>query len=348
MVENLTDQLQAANGIQPLSKDVAIIVLFGATGAGKTTFANVSSGRDGLTVGHGVKSCTQEVEKTEEFIVDGRPVVLVDCPGFDDTHLSDAEILERISEFLASMYSSDTKIAGLFYLHRITDVRFGGVGRRNFRMFRKLCGTDSLKNVVVVTNMWSQPPTETELARETELQEGEDFFQDIISEGAQMVRHSEPTRESAHNIIRRVLEKPGVVPELSRQIVDDGKNLKDTDAGRTLEEELAEALRERQREVERLAAEQAAAAREAEETRRREFERQEALANAQRRELERQARALEEAQRAQQAEQQRLITEAQEKFLAEVAEMERQHAAHIAQVQESMRRRRRSNDCIIV
>jgi hypothetical protein len=57
-----------------------------------------------LAVGHGVKSCTQEVDKTDAFIVDEKPVVLVDCPGFDDSHLSDVEILNRIAGFLAATY----------------------------------------------------------------------------------------------------------------------------------------------------------------------------------------------------------------------------------------------------
>ncbi|KAG9074235.1 hypothetical protein FRC06_010826 [Ceratobasidium sp. 370] len=104
MVERSTGQT-TPNETQSLPNDVAIIVLFGATGAGKTSFANTASGGDCLTVGHSVKSCTEQVEKTDVFMVDGRPVVLVDCPGFDDTVLSDAEILKRIAEFLASMYA---------------------------------------------------------------------------------------------------------------------------------------------------------------------------------------------------------------------------------------------------
>ncbi|KAG9082648.1 hypothetical protein FS749_006694, partial [Ceratobasidium sp. UAMH 11750] len=185
MVEHSTGPT-VQNGTQPLSTDVAIIVLFGATRAGKTTFASVASDGDNLTVGHRIESCTQEVDKTEIFMVDGRPIVLVDWPGFDDTVITDAEILKRIAEFLASTYTNKAHITGFLYLHRITDIHFSGAVRRNFRMFRKMCGADSLKNVVVVTNMWSQPPTETELACEVELRQEEDFFRGILSEGAQM------------------------------------------------------------------------------------------------------------------------------------------------------------------
>ncbi|KAG8701831.1 hypothetical protein FRC08_003880 [Ceratobasidium sp. 394] len=342
MVEHST----APNGTRPLPPDVAIVALFGATGAGKTTFANVASGGNDMTVGHGVKSCTQEVDKTDIFMVDGRPVVLVDCPGFDDTLLSDAEILKRIAEFLASTYSNKTNITGLLYFHRITDIRFGGAGRRNFRMFRKMCGTDTLKNVVVVTNMWSQPPTETELAREVELRQEEDFFQDILSEGAQMVRHSEPTRESAYNIIRCVLDKKPVVPDLSRQIVDQGIKLEDTDAGRTLREELAEIARKQQEEVKRMEAARVEAARQAEERRRQELARQEEQARLRREALERQIRAQREAQAAQEAAQRTLAEQAEAAFRARVAEMQRLHDEQMAAIARQAQHHR-DNGCII-
>ncbi|KAG8695725.1 hypothetical protein FRC09_008972 [Ceratobasidium sp. 395] len=337
---------KAPNGGQSLPNDVAIIVLFGATGAGKSTFANVASGKNDLAVGHGVRSCTQEVDKTNIFTVDGRPVVLVDCPGFDDTHLSDAEILKRIAGFLAFTYSNDTKITGLLYLHRITDNRFGGAGRRNFRMFRKMCGADSLKNVVVVTNMWSQPPTETELAREVELREGEDFFQDIISEGAQMIRHSKPTRESTHDIIRCVLDKVPVVPELSRQIVDEGKNLEDTDAGLSLGEELADALRRGREEIDRLRAEHAEAARENDEKWKRDIDMQEKRANGRAQALEAQIESLKQGHGTQQADWQRMFMETQDKYLSKMTEMEKEHGERVDKLIHAMENQDRSI-CII-
>ncbi|KAG8741198.1 hypothetical protein FRC10_003192 [Ceratobasidium sp. 414] len=331
MVESSTGQT-TPDGTQ---NDVAIIV-----------------GGDSLTVGHGVKSCTEEVGKTDVFMVDGRPVVIVDCPGFDDTVLSDAEILKRIAEFLASMYaakySSKTNITGLLYLHRITDIRFGGAGRRNFRMFRKMCGTDTLENVVVVTNMWSQPPTETELAREAELQQEEDLFQDILSEGAQMARHSEPTRESAHNVIRCVLGKAPVVPDLAREIVDKGKKLEDTDAGRALQEELAAVARKQQEEIKRLEAERVEAARREEERRRQELARQEEQARAQREALERQIQAQREAQAALLAAQRAQAEQAEAAFRAQVAERQRVHNEQMAAAARQHHHHHHDGGCIIV
>ena len=48
-----------------------------------------------------LKSCTAEVQVADEFVIDGRRVILIDTPGFDDTNVSDAEILEKIAAFLA-------------------------------------------------------------------------------------------------------------------------------------------------------------------------------------------------------------------------------------------------------
>lgn len=47
-----------------------------------------------------MKSCTAEVE-VADFTLDGRRVILIDTPGFDDTNVSDAEILKKIAAFLA-------------------------------------------------------------------------------------------------------------------------------------------------------------------------------------------------------------------------------------------------------
>ena len=50
----------------------------------------------------GLESCTAEVQLATKFTLDGRPVVLIDTPGFDDTTKSDTEILKMIAFFLAA------------------------------------------------------------------------------------------------------------------------------------------------------------------------------------------------------------------------------------------------------
>jgi predicted GTPase len=46
-------------------------------------------------------SCTQDVQVAPEFELDGRKIILIDTPGFDDTDRSEVEILKLITTFLA-------------------------------------------------------------------------------------------------------------------------------------------------------------------------------------------------------------------------------------------------------
>ena len=91
----------------------------GATGCGKSTvrsvclvpitrnspgsaqFINVASGSS-LRVGTGLGSCTSDVKLADKFTLDGRTVILIDTPGFDDTSMSDTDILKVIAAFLAT------------------------------------------------------------------------------------------------------------------------------------------------------------------------------------------------------------------------------------------------------
>jgi len=49
-----------------------------------------------------LQSCTSEVQLADEFALDGRKVILIDTPGFDDTSKSDTDILKMIAAFLAT------------------------------------------------------------------------------------------------------------------------------------------------------------------------------------------------------------------------------------------------------
>src|SRR4051794_37978067 len=97
------------------------------------------------TVNIGVYSFTHPGNKT---------VFLVDTPGFDDTNRSDVDILKDIAFFLTTMHANRCRLAGVIYLHRITDPRMGGSALKNLEMFQKLCGTGSLPSVILTTTMW--------------------------------------------------------------------------------------------------------------------------------------------------------------------------------------------------
>ena len=56
-----------------------------------------------LKIGHELDSCTSETQVSEEFELDGKRVVLIDTPGFDDTNRGGADILRSIAEPLGKM-----------------------------------------------------------------------------------------------------------------------------------------------------------------------------------------------------------------------------------------------------
>lgn len=55
-----------------------------------------------LRVGGRLTSCTDDVQLADVFTLDGREVILIDTPGFDDTNKSDTDVLKLIAAFLAT------------------------------------------------------------------------------------------------------------------------------------------------------------------------------------------------------------------------------------------------------
>ncbi|KAH8810453.1 P-loop containing nucleoside triphosphate hydrolase protein, partial [Flagelloscypha sp. PMI_526] len=222
----------------------------GATGTGKTTLVNLISGSN-LRIGTGLHSCTDQIQITHPFKLNGRTVTIIDTPGFDDTMKSDYDILNMISVYLSESYKNGTKLAGVIYIHRISDYRFSGIARKNLGMFRKLCGDTTLKNVVIVTNMWGRVPKEEAEAREAELMNQPNFFKPVLEKGAVMLRHLN-TFDSAAAILRRILKNQPEPLRIQKELVDEKKHLSQTAAGVELNVELEKMKKQHQKEMEQL------------------------------------------------------------------------------------------------
>ncbi|KAG8696747.1 hypothetical protein FRC08_006964 [Ceratobasidium sp. 394] len=229
---------------------INFIAMYGGTGVGKSTFVNDATGRSDMPVGHDLHSCTRQVDASQPFLLDGQSVVLFDTPGFDDTTMSDADTLKRIAEFLETMYRRGMKLKGLVYLHRITDMRMMGASARTFRLLRSLCGTENLSNVAIVTNMWSDPPTEDELLRENQLKT--EFFKTALDNGAQMMRRPALGMKTAHDVLRALLPKQSKVLDIQDELVNQGISLQNTAAGKVVEAELRFKLEKQEKELREL------------------------------------------------------------------------------------------------
>ncbi|KAH0537659.1 hypothetical protein FGG08_005572 [Glutinoglossum americanum] len=218
-----------------------MILAMGVTGAGKSYFVN--SLTDGLevTVGSSLQSCTQSCQMVKTR-VGNTDVTVVDCPGFDDTTRSDADILEEIANLLSLQYILGVKLIGVLYLHRITDNRMQGSARKNLEMFTKLVGDAALPNVVLVTTMWGLMNDKYEAnQRYDELRE--EYWCDMIDKGSLTTRF-DGSRASAEGILAQLLGKKDVVLRVQKELVDQDMKLNETSAGAYLNPRVEEEERE--------------------------------------------------------------------------------------------------------
>lgn len=133
-------------------------------------------------------------------------------------------------------------------MQRISDFRMTGISRRNFHLFRKLCGEDTLKNVVIVTNMWSEVNAARGLAREDELASDSMFFKPALDKDAKMMRHDSTYYSAITIMLQLVPNKPEPLL-LQTELVEEEKDISETAVGA----ELARAIEEqRQKYVEEL------------------------------------------------------------------------------------------------
>ncbi|KAK9775064.1 putative G domain-containing protein [Seiridium cardinale] len=224
-----------------------LIAVFGMTGTGKTSFIKTLAGEAAsrLRTGHDLESCTQEIE-TVDFPLDGHDVTLVDTPGFDDSKRSDTEILTLIADWLAGSDKGDTLLSGIIYLHRISDVRMSGSSFKNLRMFRKLCGTENMSKVCLLTTMWDKVTPQDGSAKETELK-GQGFWGSMIAGGCSIRRHDRGIN-SARDVVRSMLVNEPTTIKLQKELFS-GKELIDTDAGVFINEEILKLQKQHEEEL---------------------------------------------------------------------------------------------------
>ena len=191
------------------------------------------------------------------FPYDGnRTVHLVDTPGFDDTNRPDAEILQDIALFLSTMYKKKVSLAGIIYLHRITDTRMSGSNHKNLQMLQRLCGPHGCPGVILATSMWGNLQAvegggEIGRKREEQLRRPA-FWGPMIEKGSYVTRHNGSV-ESARAIISHLIDRGGnITLAIQTQMADQKMTLDETDAGQYIQQESQELRARLQRELEEL------------------------------------------------------------------------------------------------
>lgn len=157
-------------------------------------------------------------------------------------------------------------------MHRISDFRVGGIAVKNFRMFRQLCGDNALQNLAITTNMWGEVSLEKGYERERELITNGKFFKSALDKGAEIRRHDNSI-ESGAGILRWIMSKQPVVLGIQDEIVNQGKDLAETQAAEELQREIMEEAERQRAEMAKYQEEVEAEARRIEEERKMEMER---------------------------------------------------------------------------
>ncbi|OBS29433.1 hypothetical protein FPOA_03370 [Fusarium poae] len=212
----------------------------GITGVGKSTFISKLTGDD-VGIGHDLTSYTKGIGIYSMTISD-RVVYLIDTPGFNDTWRSDLEILQEVAYITSTIYRRGMNLAGVLYLHRISDNRVSGSALKNFNLLEKMCGPHAASRVFLITTMWDLTQTgklnrrEAEM-RETRLSSTEEFWGKLCRQGSRTKRWQGDcgTASSIVSELLRLNDKSGfVVQRIQQELVDEGKSLAQTAAGKEL------------------------------------------------------------------------------------------------------------------
>ncbi|KAL2672799.1 hypothetical protein Neosp_013515 [[Neocosmospora] mangrovei] len=240
-----------------LSPNDVVIAVMGVTGAGKSTFIGKVTGQD-VKVGHSLISHTAAVGVFPYQQSPNRCVYLVDTPGFDDTTRTDTEVLKDVAFFLSQIYRKNVKLAGIVYLHRITDNRVRGSSIKNLKMFQQLCGDEAFGHVILATSMWDtldEGSKDVGDQREQELVSRAEFWGTMYKSGSQVARWL-GNEQSAQNIVGKIIEvhdKAGeAVLKIQQEMVNEDKDLDETAAGREVQREIAAAKAQLQEEIKEL------------------------------------------------------------------------------------------------
>lgn len=164
-----------------------------------------------------------------EAKIGGTEVLLVDTPGFDDTERSDGDILLSIARMITAQHQLGIKLKGVIYIHNIQIRRMGQSSIRQLELFRRICGDETLGNVLFVTTGWHSGPGSNGFSQ-NERQLRNEFWAPMIQKGAKAFRFFS-TQESAASIVSQLLGKEEVTLALQREMI--GGNLKpnETSAG---------------------------------------------------------------------------------------------------------------------
>lgn len=153
-------------------------------------------------------------------------------------------------------YNQETKLAGIIYLHDISQTRMLGSMRRNLEMFKKLIGDDALNVAVLGTTKWTLVDSNIALSRQRELESK--YWAKMVKAGCTIVAVDEG--HTARSIVEGILQQRRNnqvkhILAIQAELVELHKFIPETEAGQALKYSLKEYIEIQRVRAERLAAE---------------------------------------------------------------------------------------------
>jgi hypothetical protein len=125
-------------------------------------------------------------------------------------------------------------LSGLVYCHRILNTEMAATSVRHLRTFEELCGKDALQNVILATTMWDEVDEATGNKEEERMKTK--YWNKMLERSSTTGRFM-GTYESALQLLQPLIDAANVKRSsllLQYEMVDMGKQLTDTSAGRHL------------------------------------------------------------------------------------------------------------------
>jgi murein DD-endopeptidase MepM/ murein hydrolase activator NlpD len=144
----------------------------------------------------------------------------------------------------------EIKLAGILYLHRITDAQMVGTPLKNLQMFQKLCGKDALHHVILVTTMWDNLMEGGETGELLQKRLESKYWKEMIDAGSTVCRYNN-SPNSAWEILRQIVDGQ-FASLIQEESVVMRRELGETIAGRTLYLDLENLVKEQIQELQYL------------------------------------------------------------------------------------------------
>lgn len=185
---------------------------------------------------------------------EGKRIILVDTPGFDDAKRSDLDVLREVYQWFKDAHVENPQLNAIFYLHNITDNRMRGSAVKSTHVFRKLCGENFYPNLLLGTNFWRIVKPSSMVGaelRETQLRSEDTFWKTMINGGSRVARIPD-TRPEALKLLCEMAARTADVLDGQVDAVRMGRSFENLTVQDVMDPASAAARRRQQQEREAL------------------------------------------------------------------------------------------------